>query len=86
LDHLLRERWQELRSAAYAATQLSRVTEDRARDVKPTLRQQVAERLQAVGARPEWVDCVRRYVPPKARDQVDFLGEDLPLGLELSQG
>lgn len=83
LDHLLRERWDELKSAPYAATLLARRTEDRARDVSDAVRGQVVKRLQEVGARPDWVRCVQEYVPPGDRDQADFLGEDLPVGLTL---
>lgn len=83
LDHLLREPWAEIKSAAYAAKELCRVTEDRVRDVSPRLRQEVARRLEAAGARPDWIDCVRHHVPPRAADQAEFLGEELPLGLTL---
>jgi hypothetical protein len=83
LDHLLRERWEELKSAAYAAMSLSRMTEDRARDISPKLRKEVTRRLEQGGAPPEWIACVARHVAPRAADQAEFLGEELPLGLTL---
>jgi hypothetical protein len=86
LDHLLREPWDEIKSAAYAATQLARVTEDRVRDISPRLRKEVIRRLGEADARPEWIECVRQHVAPQARDQAEFLGEELPLGLTLEAG
>jgi hypothetical protein len=83
LDHLLRERWDELKSAPYAAMLLSRRTEDRARDISDSTRKEVVGRLKKLEARPEFIECVEHYVPTGDRDRADFLGEELPAGLEL---
>ncbi len=83
LDHLLREKWNEMPSAAAAALQLARVTDDRARDVSPALREEIAQRMEQVGARAEWVEAVREFVPIAAAERADFYGEDLPVGLRL---
>ena len=83
LDHLLREKWNEMPSAAAAALQLARVTDDRARDVSPAVREEVAKRLEQVGARAEWIEAVRELVPVAATERADLYGEDLPVGLRL---
>lgn len=82
-DHLLRERWDELPTAARAAMSMCRVTNDRARDVPPRLRQQVAERLEQVGAPEHFQRAVREFVPPDEAERVAFYGEELPVGLRL---
>lgn len=86
LDHLLRERWPELPSAARAASQLARVTGDRARDLSEPLRLTVAKRLEAVGAPPEWVLSVRELVAVDEAERVGWFGEELPVGLRLLDG
>jgi hypothetical protein len=83
LDHLLREKWNEIPTAARAAVDLSRVTDDRARDVSERVRRDVEKRLIAVGAKEEWVRAVREYVPVEDADRAAFFGEELPVGLRL---
>ena len=83
LDHLLREKWEELPSAAEAAVQLSRMTGDRARDVRESTRREVEKKLVRAGAREEWVKAVREVVPLAEKDRVAFFGEGLPVGLRL---
>jgi hypothetical protein len=83
LDHLLREKWPEMPSAAGAAVQLARVTGDRARDVSEPLRAQVARRLEQAGARAEWIQAVRELVPVAEAERADRFGEELPVGLRL---
>lgn len=83
LEHLLSEPWETMPSAAWAAVQLARCTDDRARDINATLRERVASKLQNAGANAAWIDCVRQHVP---REQVQLdqsFGEDLPPGLHL---
>jgi molecular chaperone DnaK (HSP70) len=83
LDHLMREPWDELRTAPLAATLLARRTDDRSRDVNAGLRSEVAKRLEREGARADWVECVREVVPPENTDQAVLFGEELPVGLVL---
>ena len=84
LDHLLREPWDEIHTAPWAATLLARRTDDRARDVPSALRAEVARRLEAEGAPAEWVRSVAELVPPEQRDQTAVFGEELPVGLTLA--
>ena len=83
LDHLLRERWDELKSAAYAAMLLARRTDDRARDVSESMRKEVLARMQKLDVRQDFIQCVEETVATGDRDRAEFLGEDLPVGLVL---
>ncbi|MGC4087720.1 MAG: Hsp70 family protein [Polyangiaceae bacterium] len=83
LDHLLRERWQDLPSAPRAATELSRFTDDRARDVSESARREVEKRLLAVQAPDDWVRSVREFVPATVTDGAAWFDDELPVGLVL---
>jgi molecular chaperone DnaK (HSP70) len=83
LDHLLREKWETLPSAAEAALRLARVTGDRARDVSERVRREVAKKLTQLGSKPEQVHTVEEYVPVAEAERAAFFGEGLPVGLKL---
>lgn len=83
LDHLLREKWEELPAAVVAAVRLARVTDDRARDIGERTRREVVARLVKVGAKPEQVRAVSEYVPVEQEERAAFFGEGLPVGLRL---
>jgi molecular chaperone DnaK (HSP70) len=83
LDHLLRERWQDVPTAARAASQLARVTGDRARDLSEGARREVVKRLEAAAAPGEWLECVRELVPVAEAERADWFGDELPVGLLL---
>jgi molecular chaperone DnaK (HSP70) len=83
LDHLLREKWDLVPSAAQAAVQLARRTGDRARDVNDRVRRDVEQRLTAVGASEAWVRSVRDIVPLEESERAAFFGDALPPGLRL---
>lgn len=84
LTHLLSERWQEVSTAALAAAQLARLTNDRARDISPATRAEVVRRLEAVSAAPELVASVRDFVPLVDSERAAWFGEELPIGLRLT--
>jgi molecular chaperone DnaK (HSP70) len=83
LSELLRERWDEVRTAAGAALMLARVTGDQVRDVSPSLRAEVERALGKVGAPDEWRRAVCELVPVTHGERERLLGDDLPLGLTL---
>ncbi|WP_437955826.1 Hsp70 family protein [Sorangium sp. So ce119] len=83
LDHLLREKWEGLPSAAPAAVQLARRTGDRARDVSDRIRGEVERRLVKAGAPEAWVRAVREVVAVEEAERAAFFGEGLPVGLRL---
>lgn len=83
IDHLLRERWEGIPTAAQAAVQLARVTGDRARDVSDRARGEVLRRLTQVGAKEAWVRAVRELSSVEEADRAALFGEGLPVGLRL---
>jgi hypothetical protein len=83
IDHLLREKWDQMPTAAEAAVRMARVTGDRARDLPERVRKEVAKRLTVVGARAEWVRAVTEHVEEEEQDRVAFFGEAMPVGLHL---
>ncbi len=82
LDHLLREKWREVPTAAPAAVALARRTGDRARDISDAVRADVARALAAAGAAEHDVQCVSEVVPVAATERAAWF-EDLPAGLRL---
>jgi molecular chaperone DnaK (HSP70) len=80
LDHLLRERWQEMPAAPRAAFWMARMTGDLARDLPEALRQAVAARLDDA----ELGRALLEPVPLVDSDRADLFGEALPVGLRLS--
>jgi molecular chaperone DnaK (HSP70) len=85
LDHLLRERWHEVPTAAATAAQLARKTDDRARDVADAVRDEVVRRLEALGADTELISGVREFVPVVEAERAAWFGEELPVGLRLKE-
>jgi hypothetical protein len=83
IDHLLREKWETVPTAAQAATRLARRTGDRARDVADGVRREVERRLLSVGADERWVRSVREVVPVDEGERATLFGDALPLGLRL---
>jgi hypothetical protein len=83
LDHLLREKWEELPAAAEASVALARMTGDRARDIVASVRAEVEKKLVRMGAREEWLRAVREVVVAQDADRTQFFGETLPVGLRL---
>ena len=75
--------WKRIDAAAFAAVNLARVTDDRARDLTPALREQVIARLAAVSAPSSWIAMVRQKVELDAASESRVLGESLPPGLRL---
>jgi DNA-K related protein len=83
LDHVLREKWDAVPTAAQAATRLARRTGDRARDIGEGVRREVERRLVAAGADPAWLRAVREVVSVDEKERATFFDEALPLGLRL---
>jgi molecular chaperone DnaK (HSP70) len=83
LDHLLREKWEEVPTAAHAAVQMARMTADRARDVSESVRREIAARLERARAKQEWIRAVLEPLPVEEAERAEFFGEELPVGLRL---
>ena len=84
VDHLLREKWNEVPAAARAAFQIARVVGDRARDLSEQTRDEVAKRLEAIAADAYWIASVRDLVERREADRREAFGEDLPPGLQFT--
>jgi hypothetical protein len=84
LDHLLREKWSEVPTAARAAFWMARMTGDRTRDVSDTMRARIAERLDGAD-RPEWAQALREPMAVAADERAEIFGEALPAGLRLEE-
>jgi molecular chaperone DnaK (HSP70) len=83
VETLLALDWKRLEPAAFAATHLARMTDDRTRDLPLALRERTMARLQALHAPAVWVDMVRHKVALDEATERRLLGESLPPGLKL---
>jgi molecular chaperone DnaK (HSP70) len=83
IDHLAREKWEQIATAPRAAVAMCRLTGDRERDVAPKTRQDVASRLERLGVDESLIQPVRELVAIDDRDRADIYGEGLPVGLSL---
>nr|WP_254068070.1 Hsp70 family protein [Acidovorax sp. SRB_14] len=81
LAALLALDWKAVEPAAFAATQIARMSGDRARDLPAALREAVAQRLVAARAPHSWATLVREAVQLDEADQRRSFGEALPPGL-----
>lgn len=84
LVSLVRARWDEIASAPHAAVQMARRTGDRARDVGEGIRRDVLKKLEASGARAEWIVAVRDVVELDEGERARVFGEALPMGLAIA--
>jgi molecular chaperone DnaK (HSP70) len=82
LDHLLREKWEELPTAAPAAVQMARITGDRVRDVDDRIRTEVCRRLERLAIDPEQWRALRECLPIEEPERAERFGEQLPVGLK----
>ena len=83
LEALLAVDWKKVEPAAFAATQITRLTGDRSRDLPDTLRAAVLDRLAAINASPGWSEQIRTAVALDKADERRAFGEALPAGLRL---
>lgn len=83
LERLLKLNWKKSEGAAFAATSLARLTDDRTRDVSEATRKTVLSRLKAMKASPAWIQVVQEAVVLDEQDEQRMFGESLPVGLKL---
>ena len=74
--------WKTVEPAAFAAAQIARMSGDRARDLPPDLREQVARRLASARAPASWAAMVQDAVQLDEADARRSFGEALPPGLK----
>jgi hypothetical protein len=75
--------WKRIDAAPIAAAHLARLTGDRSRDLPEQLREQLAQRLTAIGGAPAWIAMMRETVQLDEASERSFLGDSLPPGLKL---
>ena len=81
----VRRRPRDRPTPIFALAQLARVASDRARDLDDTLRHEVLARLTELGADENAIRPVREYHELETAQQVQALGDSLPIGLRLSR-
>lgn len=84
LERALREDLGKNDQAALCVAQLARRTQDRERDLEPTLRERAAAALAKAGSHPSWVTLIREGGELTAADEGRVFGESLPAGLRLA--
>jgi hypothetical protein len=82
LDHAF-DAGRETGDAIFALAQLSRVANDRTRDLEYALRETVLKRLIDLGADENELRPVREYHELESAQQLQALGDSLPIGLRL---
>jgi len=83
LEAVLAVDWKKVEQAAFAATQLARLTGDRSRDLPDELRDRVLARLRAINASATWITQISSVVELDQADERRAFGESLPAGLRL---
>lgn len=75
--------WRTIKPAAFAATLIARRSGDRQRDLQPSVRTEVVQRLRAARAAMGWVRMVDEIAQMNEADEKLAFGESLPSGLRL---
>jgi len=83
LEQVLSLDWRTLEPAAFAATQLARLSGDRERDLSPDIRTRLVERLYKEKAPRQWIAMIQTVTELDSADATLILGESLPPGLRL---
>ncbi len=83
LEQVLRLDWRTVEPAAFAATQLARLSGDRERDLDLLPRERVVERLTKAKAPPRWIAMVESVIELDQAEASLIFGESLPPGLRL---
>lgn len=83
LEQVLSLDWRAVEPAAFAATQLARLSGDRERDLDTDIRLRVVERLRKEKSPAKWVSMVEQVTELDSADETRVFGESLPPGLRL---
>ncbi|BCG63764.1 MAG: hypothetical protein methR_P1492 [Methyloprofundus sp.] len=83
LEQILKVDWKKTPQAGFAATLMTRMSGDRARDVEPEIRDQVIERLKISKSPTSWIAMVESVKELDAAEEKQIFGEALPPGLTL---
>ncbi|MBL8376183.1 Hsp70 family protein [Accumulibacter sp.] len=83
LEAMLASDWKKVEPAAFAATQIARLTGDRSRDLPEEAREATLARLATINASASWIAQVTTVVELDKADERRAFGESLPAGLRL---
>lgn len=83
LEQILSVDWKKIPQASFAATLLTRMSGDRTRDIDPTMRHKVLEKLRQNKAPNSWLTLVEQTVELNEAEEKQIFGEALPPGLKL---
>jgi molecular chaperone DnaK (HSP70) len=83
LPQLLAEDWKKTPQIGFAATLISRMSGDRARDISSEMREQVLEKLKLSKAPTSWLEMVESVKELSEKEEKQIFGEALPAGLKL---
>lgn len=83
LPQLLAEDWKKTPQIGFAATLISRMSGDRARDISTEIRLQVLEKLKFSKAPASWLEMVETVKELSEKEEKQIFGEALPSGLKL---
>lgn len=83
VETILKLDWKKNQPAVFATALLARVSDDRARDLDPAIRENVYQRLVTVKAPVAWRQMVREVIQLDEVDEGRVFGESLPPGLML---
>jgi len=83
-DHLLREKWDQIKTAPRAALQLCRITGDRTRDVSEPIRKRVLAKLAELELPESYGEALRHLVLIQGDARLEQFEHDLPAGLSLA--
>jgi molecular chaperone DnaK (HSP70) len=83
LAQLLAVDWKSNSHASFAATQIARMSGDRARDIDDAMRVRVVEKLKLSKSPNSWVEMVMQVKELDEKEEKQFFGEALPPGLKL---
>ncbi|MDF1582693.1 MAG: hsp70 family protein [Methyloprofundus sp.] len=83
LEQTLKADWKKIPQAGFAATLMSRMSGDRARDIDDAMRHRVIAQLKATKAPNSWLEMVESVKELDASEEQQVFGEALPPGLTL---
>lgn len=83
LQQILTVDWKKTPQAGFAATLITRMSGDRARDIAPELRAKVIEKLKTSKAPGSWLEMLETVKQLDASEEKQIFGESLPPGLTL---
>ncbi len=83
LQQILKVDWKKIPQAGFAATLITRMSGDRARDLDELIRLQIVEKLKTSKSPVSWIEMVEAYKELDEQEEKQIFGEALPPGLKL---